>query len=79
MFLEIVTTITSRIDLSKQPFDVSHVVEVDAEAAEGFPEDAVMSVVLGGCEATQKSIRTRYPRVAAADERTSQPVTDDED
>lgn len=71
MFLEIVTTITSRMDLSGE-MSVSHKVDIDAEDAEGLPTDAIYALVVGGCNATINSIKKERPRLdadeAAADD-----------
>lgn len=60
MQVEIVTTITTKIDLDT--FTPDHSVDVDARGlASGLPTDAIYAAVVGGCKATIKTIEEQAP------------------
>lgn len=65
MFLEITTTITSKVPLTDDGLGTpSHAVEIDAEDASALPNDVIYAVVLGGLRSTETSVLKAAPRLA---------------
>lgn len=60
MYIEIITTITSRITIGDDGFEgVEHSVVVDAdEGASALPQEALVAVVEGGCKSVLMSLES---------------------
>lgn len=59
MFTEIVTTITTKIDLAS----MEPVHEVDIAASDELPTELIYAAVAGGCKATLNSLADGSPMV----------------
>lgn len=69
MYIEIITTIKSRIKFADDGIDaVTHTVDIDGTEADGLGTDVIMLVVEGGCKSALKSIENKHPKVYHEDE-----------
>jgi hypothetical protein len=66
VFVEVVTTITSRVPLTDDGLGTpDHSVEIQGGELASVSEELAMALVVGGCQATINSVQEQYPRLAA--------------
>lgn len=69
MFIEVTTTITSKVNLTDTGLDVdSH--EIDISCDDPIPETVALAIVHGGLQTALRKIEQRDPQVKAAAQRT---------
>jgi hypothetical protein len=69
MFIEVITTITSKVRLTDDGLEVdSH--EIDIHTDDAVPETVALAIVYGGLKAALRKVEQRDSQVAAAAKRT---------